>query len=225
MNEQGLEKEESLLREGGKEKAEELFEKADERLNQRESPLGPTVLEVLRETKNIIFSPEAPGNQGEQEVMLTLLGLLAYNNWPSGEKENGVLKDSGGIQIEGHWRVNRERQDFLILESNGRLSLEEGKKEPMVNQFLKRIGIAGDCIKNIKACLRKGQGPRLLVYTDKLGVILNTILGKGGAKLILRSPAFRERSVIKTNAPFNSFRELITATVYPPQVEMIFGED
>lgn len=212
-------------RETQKETPDSLLKRVEERLGQIKNPLSPQIEAILKESTRVVFSSERR-NREEREAALSLLGLFSHNNWPSAKKRTrGSLKDreKGGVELEAHWRVNRKDKDYLILSSTGRVNLG-GKRDSKVDHFLGKMEVAADCFEGIKACLEKRRGPRLLVCVDDLGVILDAISIDRGERLVLSSPAFNEAKIIE-EASLESLEELITAHVYPPKVEMFFGEE
>lgn len=201
--------------------AQQLVEEARTHLGRVENPLRQRFLEILEENATIVFSQETSAtNFQEQKVSLALLSLFARNNWLFEKRKGGILRESGGVRVNGHWRVSSKGELFLLVRANGRVDLEEQKKRAALGTLLTLINVGGDCQLGVESCLSRGHGPRLLVCQDKLGVILETRLQN--EKLVLSSPAFTEKEVNLGNGTIDLFEKLVTTPVYPPQEEINF---
>lgn len=220
MNSESTKDNQTLFKQEENRRVDQLLERMESRLGRIENPLSSPISKILRENCTLLFSSQGhPRDPQEQQVMLSILGLFAYNNWPPDEtvgKINGVLKKAGGVIIEGHWRINSGRQDYLILTSNGRVD-----ETNQLHHLLGRMQVAAECVAGIVAALKKGRGRQLLVCTDELGVILKAALTQTG-ELILSSPVFAEPSRVKMKTTIEILEKLITTPVYPHKVEIDF---
>jgi len=220
----------SQFKEANAARAEELMAQVESRLVKIDNPLSPKTISILRENSAFVFFPESNVEIQEQEAMLELLSLFAHNTYQSEDRKNGTLRKLGGVNIETHWRVNVLGEDFLILTSNGRVDLENDEIKSALNQFLTREVEAGNCTETIINCLGQGRGPRLLVCTENSGIILEINSSRNGKEFIVSTPASEktfnlEGEATNASALFRSFESLVNSYIYPPRVEIDFGED